>query len=525
MSRAPLTIAEVLRRHADRGDKALLVCDAERLSYADAERLSASLAGRLVGLGVGKGTHVGVLHPNGARFVVAMLAVTRIGAVAVPFSTFSTATELGAQLVDSDVTVLLATRSYRSHDYVTRLSEVLSVPPDRPGPLYSTAAPVLRHIVFTEDAPYPAPTPADDEVLSGLEDDVDGDDVLAIIYTSGSTGTPKGVVHTHAGLLAHQHSLNDIRRLTLADKLFCNSPFFWIGGFAFGLLATLTAGATLICSDATDASETLDLLEAEKPTLTNGFVAGIAHLTRHPSFAGRDLQSIRRGNLYPIMAPDTRPADPELRHNMLGMTEAGSVLLLSGDDTDQPEARRGSYGALAPGFEARIIDLRTGGDVEAGTVGELLIRGPHMMQGYYGRSREECFDPDGWFHTGDLVRRDADGFYYFLGRAGSMIKTSGANVAPAEVEKALTETLKASHPDVTAHVVGLPDAERGQIVAAVVATDAGLALDDSALRHQLRASLSAFKIPRRFLVVRHDDLPMLSSGKIDVPGLQRLFDD
>ncbi len=115
-------------------------------------------------------------------------------------------------------------------------------------------------------------------------------------------------MHTHAALLGSpaqpQRASADS---TADDRLFCNSPFFWIGGFAFGLLATLVAGSTLVCSNATDAGATLDLLEAEKPTMTNGFVAGIAHLTRHPSFADRDLSSLRRGNLYPIMAPDGPP--------------------------------------------------------------------------------------------------------------------------------------------------------------------------------------------------------------------------
>ena len=196
-----------------------------------------------------------------------------------------------------------------------------------------------------------------------------------------------------------------------------------------------------MCSNATDAGETLDLLEAERPTMTNGFVAGIAHLARHPSFGDRDLSSIRRGNLYPIMAPDVRPADPELRHNMLGMTEAGSVLLLSGDETDQPEHRRGSFGRPAPGFDRSSTRMPAPGEV-----GELWIRGPFVMQGYYRRSREECFDADGWFHTGDLVRTDADGFFYFLGRRGSMIKTAGANVSPAEVEKAIARVTGGSRP-------------------------------------------------------------------------------
>ena len=110
-------------------------------------------------------------------------------------------------------------------------------------------------------------------LLTAMEDDVDGSDPLTIVYTSGTTSAPKGVVHTHAALLNHQRNLNAIRGLTAADRLFCNSPFFWIGGFGFALLATLLAGSTLVCSNAEDAGQTLDLLEAERPTITNGFAA------------------------------------------------------------------------------------------------------------------------------------------------------------------------------------------------------------------------------------------------------------
>lgn len=498
------TVAGVLREQQRYADKPLLICDDDRLTYGQAAARSSALAQRLVSLGAGKGTHVGLLHPNGSRFVVAMLAAARIGAVVVPFSTFSTAPELRRQLIHSDVGILVATRRHRGHDYVAGLREAVGAPPER-GPLFSATVPMLRHIVFDGEG--------DDASagITGLEDDVDGSDVLAIVYTSDSTSDPKGVVHTHASLLDHQFSLNTVRGLTESDRLFCNSPFFWIGGFAYGLLATLVAGATLICSNAADAGRTLDLIEAEKPTVTNGFVSGIAHLTRHPSFPHRDLSSMRRGNLYPIMAADVRPVDPELRHNMLGMTEAGSVVLLSGDESDQPESRRGSYGFLAPGFEARVVD------------GELLLRGPFLMQGYYGRSREETFDADGWFHTGDLVRRDDDGVFYFLGRAGAMIKTAGANVAPAEVEKAITSVLARFDPGVAVHVIGLPDDERGQIVAAIVATDE--VFDQTEVVRTLRSQLSAYKIPRRIATVRHADIPMLSSGKIDVPALRRLFDE
>jgi len=486
-----LTVGDVLRRQSRaRGEHPLLVCDAERLSYAEADRRSAQLARALIALGAGKGTHVGLLYPNGAAWIVGMLAAARIGAVVIPFSTFATTPELTTQLVDSDTEILLAAASFRAHDYRQRLAGI--------------TAPLLRHVLIDAE---PGDV-AESWRLKALEHDVDDSDPLAIVYTSGSTSAPKGVVHTHFSLLAHQRVLNEIRGLTAEDKLFCNSPFFWIGGIAFAVLATLLAGATLVCSNAVDAGETLDLLEAEKPTMTNGFVAGIAHLTRHPSLPNRDLSSMRRGNLYPIMASDVRPADPELRHTMLGMTEAGSVITISEDESDQPEHRRGSFGKPAPGFETKIID------------GELWIRGPYLMQRYYKRSREECFDDDGWFHTGDLVRTDADGFVYFLGRRGAMIKTAGANVAPAEVERAITKVTGGA----VAHVLGLPDSERGQLVAAVVEVEDGVEFDEHAVRNRLKAELSSYKIPKRIAAVPRSDIPVLSSGKVDLVALQKVFD-
>jgi acyl-CoA synthetase (AMP-forming)/AMP-acid ligase II len=488
-----LTVGDVLRRQtSDRGEHTFLVCDAERLSYAEADRRSAHLARGLIALGAGKGTHVGVLFPNGAAWIIAMLAAARIGAVVVPFSTFATAPELATQLGDSDTEILLATASFRSHDYSERLAAI------------KHDAPLLRHVLIDSEPD----NEVDDALLEAMGHDVDESDVLAIVYTSGSTSTPKGVVHTHASLLGHQKVLNEIRGLTADDKLFCNSPFFWIGGIAFAVLATLLAGSTLVCSNAIDPAETLDLLDFEKPTMTNGFVAGIAQLAHHPSLPQRDLSSMRRGNLYPIMAPEVRPTDPELRHTMLGMTEAGSVITISEDESDQPEHRRGSFGKPAPGFETKVVD------------GELCIRGPHMMQRYYKRSREECFDAEGWFHTGDLVRTDTDGFVYFLGRRGAMIKTAGANVAPAEVERAIAKVAGGA----VAHVLGLPDPERGQVVAAVVALEDGAAFDEAAVRERLKAELSAYKIPKRFAAVPRSDIPVLSSGKVDLAALQKVFD-
>jgi acyl-CoA synthetase (AMP-forming)/AMP-acid ligase II len=205
---------------------------------------------------------------------------------------------------------------------------------------------------------------------------------------------------------------------------------------------------------------------------------------------------------------------------MLGLTEAGSVILISGDDSDQPEHRRGSFGKPAPGVETKIVDPDTGAMAEDGTLGELCIRGPCLMQRYYKRSREECFDADGWFHTGDLVAADRDEFVYFIRRQGSMIKTAGANVSPAEVERAIANVTGGA----VAHVLGIPDAERGEIVAAVVALDHGALFDETTLRRELTAELSAYKIPKRFAAIPAAEVPLLASGKVDRRQLKRLFD-
>jgi acyl-CoA synthetase (AMP-forming)/AMP-acid ligase II len=218
------------------------------------------------------------------------------------------------------------------------------------------------------------------------------------------------------------------------------------------------------------------------------------------------------------MPPKLRPADTELRHNMLGMTETGSVCLTWPDESDLPESLRGSFGKLVPDLEGRIVDPQTLRDCAAGAVGELWLRGPALMEGYYGRERHEVFTPDGWYRSGDLCSVDAQGFYYFKGRLGDMIKTGGANVSPREVEAALREVTGCP----LSIVLGIEDAERGQIVAAIVVLPPDRDLDWDSVRAELRKKLSAYKVPRRFVRLSQEELPMLSSGKPDMRRLGAL---
>lgn len=517
------TVGAVLRHWvATSPDAVFLVCDDDRLTYAELLDRSTATAQELVSLGVGRGTHVGLLLPNNVDFAVTAVAVMRLGAVAVPLSTLSSVAELTTLIDGADLEVLLVTRVIRNRRFDELLGEAV-------GPLPSVLAPNLREIVFTDDISTSSmnggrSTGVGDELLAALEAGVRPADPVVIVHTSGSTSAPKGVVHAHGALLDHLGVLNELRAYGPGEVLFSNSPFFWIGGFAYTFLGTLVAGATVLCSEQADPAKVLDMMERERPTFCNGYAASATALAADPTFADRDLSSMTRGNLYALMPAGSVPADPQRRTNMLGMTEGGSVVLtgtVAEAEHDQPEHLRGSFGRPTPDLEARVVDQVTGADCPDGERGELWLRGPAMMLGYYGRERSDAFDVDGWFHTGDLVHRvvEPDGVdhWFFHGRGDDMIKTAGANVSPAEVQAAiLTAT------GLSSVVLGLPDPEKGQVVGAVLlgGTDAP---DVEGLRGLLAPLLSTYKIPRAVLRLAETDVPLRSSGKMDLTALRDLF--
>jgi acyl-CoA synthetase (AMP-forming)/AMP-acid ligase II len=528
----PLTIPALLRRqvrmHADR---TLLACDDTRLSYAEAEARSRRLARGLLASGATKGSHVALLFPNGAEFIIGALAAARIGAVVVPLSTLSTADELRWLLAHSDSAFLLAASEFRSRRYTELLRTAIpELDVWGPPPLRSLNAPWLRRIWFS--GPLPEGWDAgwsveavealgstiEEKFLDAIENRVLPSDQFVIIYTSGSTGTPKGVIHTHGTLIRHRHNVNQIRRYGPDDVLFSLAPWFWVTGFAFSLLGTLIAGARIVCSNSTVIGEVLDLLERERPTITTGYPPTVARLAADPSFAQRDLSSIRRGTLYPILAPDVRPSDPGLRHDTYGMSESGSAISMSEDEGDLPERLRGSCGRFSPGFEAKIVDPDSGKASGTGEAGELWLRGPFMMQGYYGKPRDQVFEADGWWRSGDIGAIDAEGFFFLKGRLSNMIRTSGANVAPREVESVLSGLTGG----LQCVVLGVPDPQRGQSVAAVIFADRESDVDEAALKQRLAEKLSSYKVPRRIFRLTPSEMPSLSSGKLDMRKLKEL---
>ncbi len=528
------TIPVLLRRGArDHGERTLIVLGEDRLSYAEAERRSARLAAGLLDAGLPKGAHLALLMPNGPDWAVAFLAAARIGATVVLVNTFFQTRELRWVLRHSDAHALLATRSFRSHEYAARLEEIApDIASQRAGDLRTDELPRLRAVFL--DRPEGLPwagsiraletrpehgAEADEARLREVEADVSPADPAVVIYTSGSTAEPRGAIHTQGAIVRHAFNVNACagRDLGPEDRVWSPMPFFWVGGLVVSFLGAMHAGACLLCEEAFDAERTLDLLERERATLAAGWPHYGKAMAAHPSFPRRDLSSLRAG-MIEILPPERRPPDPTLRTNSLGMTETCGPHTF-GRESDPPETRRGSFGRAVDGIEHKVIDPETGATLPPGAEGEICVRGYSLMQGFHKVERERAFERDGFYRTGDGGRIDADGFLWFTGRLGDMIKTAGANVAPSEVEQVLATIAEIKE----AHVVGVPDPARGQNVAAAIVLHPGRTIEVGAIRERLRADLAAYKVPREFVFLPEGALPFTDSGKIDKRRLRALL--
>ena len=494
----------------------------ERITYAQADSESSMMAAQLLNAGVTKGVRVGILAPNGPEFVVAFLAATRIGAVAVPLNTFLQPAELAWVLRDADVHTVLAVESILGKDMLARLaaaSDGLDVP------MRSPALPQLRNVLplgaISQSWPSKWPDPVPQEFLAACEQSVRPTDDLLVIYTSGSTSHPKGIVHTHGTAIAHSRFIAGEHGWSSQDRIYVPMVFFWVAGLVFGLLGPLQYGATVLTEHKFDAGHVLRLLEAEKATYTTGFPHVGPALVNHPDYTDTDLSRLREGYQQVLLSPQRRTRDPSLRVAQLGMTETCSSHTWWPPHEEVPESKRGSLGGSAPGYEHKVVD-DTGLEVPNGVTGEICVRGIAMMRGMIGKHWHELVDRDGWLHTKDAGYRDDDGHLYFAGRIDEMIKTSGTNVAPMEVEAALRRIPQVR----VAYVVGVPDAERGALVGAAVVLNDGDRASADDLVAACRAQLAAYKVPKRWVIL--DDaapLPYTTTDKIDKRRLTAMMSE
>ncbi|TRW79637.1 acyl--CoA ligase [Mycolicibacterium sp. 018/SC-01/001] len=497
---------------ASRGDG-----DDERITYAQAERESALMARRLLTAGVGKGTRIGILAPNGTEFLVAFLAITRIGAVAVPINTFFQAQELAWLLDDADIHTVVSVGTLLGKDMLDRLRDAAGgdLRQSDAGPIAITGLPFLRHVLplgpIDREWPSRWPEPAPEALLRAAESRVRPSDDLVVIYTSGSTSAPKGIIHTHSSVITHSHFIAAAHGWSSDDRVYVPMAFFWVGGLVFGVLGPLQLGVTILTEHRFEPGDVLRLLAAEKATYTTGFPHVGPALVNHPDFAHTDLSSLRDGYQQVLLPPERRAPDPTLRVAQLGMTETCSSHTWWPPSEPVPESKRGSLGVSAPGFEHKVVDEH-GAVVPDHQVGEICVRGAAMMRGVVGRKLSDLLDADGWYHTSDAGYRDADGHLFFSGRIDDMVKTSGANVAPVEVEAVLNDIDGIR----IAYVIGLPDAAKGALVAAVVVFDEGRHHTEADLVTACRARLAAYKVPKRWVLLPGvEGLPYTTTNKID----------
>lgn len=524
------TSGTLVRSCAERwGDKELVVLGDERLSYAEVDARSAEMARGLLAIGVGKGTHVGLLAPNGPEWVVAWFAATRIGAVVAMLNTYARARELGRSLRHADVAHLLTVASHLGHDYLDRLEEVAPALDGASAPLMLPTHPYLRTVWAWGGEPRPWVGEVDElvrcgtrvpvEVVEAAEAEVHPSDAMVMVFSSGSTGDPKAAVHSHGAVVRHPHNLNQLRDLRPDDVLYTPMPLFWVGGFSFTLVAAMHAGCTLVFEEQFEPGATLELIERERVTQVLGWPHMAKALIDHPSFAERDLSSVRGGNVTALL-PQAQQLDADVpKATSLGMSETLGPHTFD-DGSPLPPEKAGSFGPSVPGVEHKVVDPVTLEELPTGEVGELWLRGYPLMLGLHKRERAETFTPDGWYRTGDAGRFDEDGHFYFTGRMGDLIKTSGMNVTPREVEAVLEEQPEVS----TAFVTGVDHPDRGQDVVAAIALRPGESLSADEVRRRLRAELSSYKVPRHVAVFASQaELPMLESGKLDRRRLTALL--
>lgn len=476
-------IAELARDAAVRfGDCVAIASPGDRsLSFAEADALAGRFAGGLAARGVRKGDRVLLHLPNSWRWIVAYHAIARLGAVAVPTNILLSGTELAFIAADSAVAAAILAPEKAD-------AEVGSIIKIVPGGGNGRIA--FEHLLQAEWMPPAVVAP---------------DDLFTIGYTSGTTGRPKGAMLTHGAIFTSVAMTATIHVRTRTDRIWSALPFPHVYGNVVMNAGFLT-GARLIAPARFDAGQALADIGAERITLFEGVPTMYYQLLAHPDLATADLTSLTRctvgGQTMPVVklkAVAERFDCPILE--LWGMTEVGGPAT---SHSPWWPARHGSIGLPFPGVEVRVAAQEAGGE------GELLVRGPLVMRGYWNdpSATVQALDRDGWLATGDVGRRDEDGYLFIVDRKKDMILTAGYNVYPAELEQTI-----AGHPAVAmVAVAGRPDEEKGEVAEAYIVLHRGAEPDAAAILAHCRERLAAYKLPRAIHFV--SDLPRTSTGKI-----------
>ena len=463
------------------------VATGRTVTYAELDRRAVSAAAVLAGRGVREGDRVAILCRNRIEYFELLFACAKLGAVLVPLNWRMPPAELDRLIADAEPVLLI----YGDSDAISVAGLVAALP------------------VLALDGDYAARRDAAAPIP--LRSRWPASSTWYLLYTSGTTGRPKGVIYVYRMALANYVSIGACIDLSPADTTVTFLPLFHTAGINLHALPTLIAGGRVLLLDGFDADALVGLLEAERIDTLFAVPTVYQALLDHPRFAGAPLARVRHWGCGGAPLPDhlvERYRDLGVRVcNGMGMTETGPTAFLV-DPADAWE-RIGSVGKPQLLCSVRIVDA-AGRDVADGEVGDLLFAGPGVTPGYW-RNEEAtraAFTEDGWLRSGDLARRDADGFYHIVGRRKEMFISGGENVYPAEVENVLS-----AHPSVVdAAVLGAPDPKWGEVGLAFVQLAHGARRDGADLAAFCRQRLAAYKVPRSFQFV--EEFPRTSAGKI-----------
>lgn len=522
-----LTLCDLLLAAvADGADRDAVVFPETRLSYGALLARARRWAKAFIALGVPQGGHVGLLMTTQMDFVEALFGATLAGAAVVPINARYAPAELAYLIENADLNTLVTTDKVAGAvDFVGRIGAAFPGL-DRSGDarhLTLEQAPRLNNIVVTGTGRYPGfiPEKALDALIAGVSDaDVDDrcaavrpDDLGLILYTSGTTSNPKGCMIPHRAITSNSRALGRYRyRMTDKDRFWSPLPIFHIAGI-LPMIAVFDVGGAYLTIPHFEPGIALDMLEREQATMAYpSFVTIMQDLINHPRFAGTDLSRVRlmNSNLGVQPAAIKQAIMEAMPHTVqvgtYGLTEASGTVCTSRLD-DDADTRTSRLGVPLRGWDLRIVDTDTGRDCGPDEKGEILIRGPGMLKGYYRDPEKtaQSIDPDGWLHTGDLGSLDADGQIMFHGRTKDMLKVGGENVAAAEIENVLN-----THPAVElAQVVGAPDPRYVEVAAAFIKLHDGARASGTELIAHCDGKLARFKVPRYVRFV--DDWPMSTS--------------
>jgi long-chain acyl-CoA synthetase len=484
-------LAEMLTETvAEHGDRVAIKLDDLELPYSVVDQAAARVAGLLAAKGVESGDRVGVMLPNVPYFPFVFFGTLRLGAVIVPMNPLLKGREVGFEMEDAGAKVMFGWHQMggaaREGSEEAGAECILVEPGDFEG-LLGGADPV-----------------------SQVADRAD-DDAAIILYTSGTTGTPKGAQLTHGNLRSATQIAANLVGAGPDGMTFGALPLFHVFGLTCGLTTSTRVGGALTLLPRFDAGKALEMIQRDRVTTFLGVPTMYAAMLNHQDASSFDTSSLELcvsgGAAMPVevLKAFERTFDCKVLEGY-GLSETCAIASFNRPDI---ERKPGSIGLPVQGVELRLVD-QEGHDVTQRDVGEILIRGPVVMKGYWNRAEAtaEAIDEDGWLHTGDLAKRDEDGYFFIVDRKKEMIIRGGYNIYPREIVEVLYE-----HPAIReGAVVGIPHESLGEEVGAAVALKPGASATAEDVQKFVKERVAAYKYPRQIWFV--DELPKGSTGKV-----------